>query len=112
MMLFVSAFTLHQIDRLQSERKFFQEQTEIITIESLLQMGTLDMVNLLKRDLYGKNGQFNYTNGTVTYWIQTNSRDKVEVLLNVKTIQNRQRYVRLFFNKELGIVYELWEVTM
>ncbi|WP_170885504.1 competence type IV pilus minor pilin ComGG [Bacillus alkalicellulosilyticus] len=107
----VTAYTIHELMTLQTEMRFFKQQEELFTIESLVQMAAYDMVAHLRHDESVGSGQFQYEHGFATYKIEKHEGETLYIQLIVQTNSNGRRIVRLFYNVEDNMVTAWWEVT-
>ncbi|WP_209123049.1 competence type IV pilus minor pilin ComGG [Alkalihalobacillus sp. BA299] len=110
--LFLSLALFHLLEVYIVEKRFYSEQEEILIIESLLQMATIDLLHSVEIIDYQSSGEFHYEKGVATYWILEDSHDTLNIQLKVTTNSKRQRVVRLILDKVRMRVKEWIEVTM
>jgi len=100
LMLIVSTLVLYHTERYVSEKRFFFEQSEILKIDTLLQMGMVDLLRDLQEETLRNNQRYVYENGIVLVRIRFESEERMELTVLAKTFQDRQRYVYLNYDKK------------
>ncbi len=109
LMFIISSVVLYQTERYVIEKRFYFEQAEIVTLETLLQMATVDLLNDLRKDELSDKGDYIYDKGIVTFSVLSQGERKIEFMLQAKTFQGRQRFIQLHYDKVKKEVTEWWE---
>lgn len=89
---------LHQIKTLDQEREFLTEEKQAFLLEQLLQMGTTDMLEMIKSSKNMEYGRLEYERGTVTYQTLEVTDEAIRVKLKAATNKGHTNQVILFYN--------------
>jgi hypothetical protein len=88
---------MHQIQVLEQEREFLEEEKQVFLMEQLLQIGTTDMLGIISSTELDR-GEFDYEHGSVTYQVIEATDEEIIVKLQAVTKHGRKNQAILFYN--------------
>jgi hypothetical protein len=99
-------FLLHQIQLLNTDRIALMEEQQIVLSESLVQMGTVDLMEVLKSSpvTEPQSGTFSYDDGTVSYTITVQEGNTLSITLMSETTEKRRSQVIMYYNQDTKTV--------
>lgn len=110
-MFLLSAVVLFEVRDFMHKRIFYEKQQELFTIESLLQMAAVDLVDRMNEAVVETTGTFSYEHGSAHYWMEPVTHDTVYIQMTMETNAKNKRLVRITYDVEKKKITHWWEVT-
>jgi hypothetical protein len=98
-MLLLSSFVIFQASQYALEKKILMEEGELYTAERLLQMGVVDVLNILGSDSRENfSGNFYYEEGEVSFVVKKEKNEIKSVRLISKTLRHKTKECTFFYD--------------
>ncbi|KYG30985.1 competence type IV pilus minor pilin ComGG [Alkalihalobacillus trypoxylicola] len=110
-LLFVTAMSVMvfiQADYYLKEKRFIEEQEDLIVLNSLLQLALHDYLFLAEKNL--ENTVFQYEQGSVTLKSEILSEVSYRLSFTAELINGKKRFAFAVYNEEWNYLEEYWEV--
>lgn len=98
-MLILSSFVIFQVSQYALEKKILLEEGELYTAERLLQMGVVDVLNILGSDERENfSGNFYYEEGEVSFVVKKEKSEMKSVRLISRTVAPKTKEFTFFYD--------------
>ncbi|MFN7251176.1 MAG: competence type IV pilus minor pilin ComGG [Anaerobacillus sp.] len=98
-MLLLSSFVIFQVSQYALEKKILSEEGELYTAERLLQMGVVDVLNILGSDNRENfSGNFYYEEGEVSFVVKKERNEMKSVRLISRTVAPKTKEFTFFYD--------------
>ncbi|MGO4887137.1 competence type IV pilus minor pilin ComGG [Anaerobacillus sp. MEB173] len=99
--LLLFSLLFYQVQQYTVEKRFLKEQEEILTMDALMQMGVVDIIDIIgafDTPPQTLTGQLRYVKGNVHYVIAPGTEERLSVKLECVTNNGRKRNIEIFYD--------------